>query len=208
MKRRAVFSLASMAALALAVTVEAQEASTYEVGSDGVTYRVTRRVVQRSVPTTEYQAREQKVYRPQTATQYQTYQQNYLTPVTEYRWVSRLHGVLNPFVRPYWTHSLEPFTRWQSVPGTVQIPTARTEWVEETRTAQVPVTTYRTVKEEYTSRVAVNVPPSTAPAKLSPAGSTTAIASRPDYGSQRMDSDPPREPSPWSDRSGGTTYTR
>ncbi len=206
MKSRAVCTL--VWAAALAVAAQAQETSTYETGPDGVQYRVTRRVVQRSVPTTEYQTREQKVYRPQVTTQCQSYQQTYLTPVTEYRWVSRLHGVWNPFVSPYWRHSLEPVTRWEARPGVVQIPTARTQWVEETRTARVPVTTYRTVNEEYTSRVAVSVPPSTTPATLSPVGSTTSIASRPAYGSQRMESDPPREPSPWKSRSGSMTYTR
>jgi uncharacterized membrane protein len=73
---------------------------------------------------------------------------------------------------------------------------ARTEWVEETRTTQVPVTTYRTVPEEYTSRVAVSAAPTDA--------ATTSIVSRP-IGSQQLQSDPPREASPWSS---GAAYRR
>jgi hypothetical protein len=50
------------------------------------------------------------------------------------------------------------------------------------------VTTYRTVPEEYTSRVAVSV---------SPGASSTVIASRP-IGGQQLQSDPPRQESPWA----------
>jgi hypothetical protein len=112
----------------------------------------------------------------------------YSTPVTEYRWVSRMRGRWNPFAQPYWSHNLEPFTRWETRPGTVQVPTARTDWVEEVRTSQVPVTVYRTVPEEYTSRVAVSVPPTSGE-------NGTSVASRPF--SQRLDSDIPRDKSPW-----------
>jgi hypothetical protein len=176
-------------------TAQAQNSTSYENGPDGVTYRVTRQVMQRSIPTTEYQTREQKVYHPQVRTEVQSYQQTYLTPVTEYQWVPRMRGRWNPFVNPYWAHELAPTTRWEARPTTVQVPVSRTEWVEETRTTQVPVTTYRTVPEEYTSRVAVSV---------APGGATSSVANRP-IGSQQMQSDPPREPSPWS---GGSDYRR
>jgi hypothetical protein len=183
MTRASIRTIAALAVLAAAATALAQEETTYEQGPDGVTYKVTRRVVQRSIPTTEYQTREQKVFRPQVATEYQTYQQNYVTPVTEYQWVPRLRGVLNPFTGPYWTHELAPVTRWEARTGTTHVPVARTDWVEEVRTTHVPVTTYRTVPEEYTSRVAVSV---------APGASTTSIASRP-IGGQQLQSDPPRQ---------------
>jgi hypothetical protein len=115
----------------------------------------------------------------------------YATPVTEYRMVSRMHGMWNPFAQPYWTHNVEPVTRWEMRPGTVQIPTARTDWVEETRTAQVPVTTYRTVADEQVTKTAISVPPASS---LNAGG--TAIATRPL--SQQYQSDPPREKSPWA----------
>ena len=185
---------ACLPVLALVATVHAQSTTTLE-NENGVTYRVTRQVVQRSIPTTEIQTRQDKVYRPQVRTEYQTYQQTYLTPVTEYRWVPRLRGTLNPFVAPYWAHELVPTTRWEARPATVQVPVARTEWVEETRTTQVPVTTYRTVPEEYTSRVAVG------PA---PAGATTTSVAMQPIGGQQLKSDPPRDSNPWA----SSTYRR
>jgi hypothetical protein len=160
------------------------------VNENGVTYRVTRQVVQRSIPTTEIQTREQKVYRPQVTTEYQSYAQTYVTPVTEYQYVPRLRGWWNPFQQPYWTHEYAPVTRWEARPGTVQVPVSRTDWVEETRTTQVPVTTYRTVPEEYTSRVAVSA---------SPGVSDSSVASRP-IGGQALSNDPPSGPSPWTRR--------
>jgi hypothetical protein len=196
--RKSLRTFAWFAAMACGSASLAQESSTYEEGPDGVRYRVTRRVTQRSIPTTEYQTREQKVYRPQVTTDYHSYQQTYLTPVTEYQFVPRLQGRWNPFVQPYWAHQLAPVTRWEARTGTTHVPVSRTDWVEEIRTSQVPVTTYRTVPEEYTSRVAVGV---------SPGASTTAIASRP-IGGQQLQSDPPRTESPWAESSSGDTFRR
>jgi len=187
------------AIVAIAFTARGQapapSGTSYEDGPDGVRYRVTRQVVQRSIPTTEYQAREQKVYHPQVTTQYQSYQQTYYTPVTEYQWVPRLRNRFNPFADAYWAHELTPITRWEARPSTVQVPVARTDWVEETRTTQVPVTTYRTVPEEYTQKVAVSVAP--AGSSIAPSdGAAASVASRP-IGGQQLQSDPPRTQSPW-----------
>jgi hypothetical protein len=186
-----VLSLGCWATFAFGTLACAQDSQI--VTENGVQYRLTKTVVQRSIPTTEYQTREQKIYTPQVTTDYQTYQQMYVAPVTEYRWVSRMHGWWNPFGQPYWTHNLEPFTRWEARPGTVQIPTARTSWVESTQSTTVPVTTYRTVPEEYTSKVAVSAPPATT--------TTTSVASRPL--SQQYQSDPPRYGSQWAAPSSG-----
>lgn len=167
---------------------------------DGITYQVTKRVVERSMPTTEYQTREEKYYRPQVSTQYQTHQQTYLTPVTQYQLVPRLAGRWNPFVQPYWTYDYTPVTRWEARPTTVQVPLAKTDWVEEKRTLQVPVTTYKTVKEEHTSRVALSVAPtSTPPRSFAGNQSATSIASQPapntwqssGIGGQPLPTDPP-----------------
>jgi hypothetical protein len=178
-----------LTAAAFCATAQAQSSSEM-VNENGVTYRVTRQVVQRSIPTTEIQTREQKVYRPQVTTEYQSYAQTYVTPVTEYQYVPRLRGWWNPFQQPYWTHEYAPVTRWEARPSTVQVPVSRTDWVEETRTTQVPVTTYRTVPEEYTSRVAVSA---------SPGVSDSSVASRP-IGGQALSNDPPSGPSPWTRR--------
>jgi hypothetical protein len=188
-----------LTSLAFGAMTHAQESTTYEVGPDGTKFQVTTRVVQRSVPVTEYQTREQKVYRPQVTTQYQAYQQTYLTPVTQYQWVARLNGRWNPFIQPYWTHELAPVTRWEARPTTVQVPVARTDWVEETRTAHVPVTTYRTATEQLITKVPVG--PSTN------GGAAASIAGLP-VGSQQLQSDPPAGPSPWTKYPSGDTIRR
>lgn len=199
-------TLSWLAVTAIAISANgqaatSQPATSYEDGPDGVRYRVTRQVVQRSIPTTEYQSREQKVYRPQVTTEYQSYQQTYYSPVTEYQWVPRLKNWWNPFGEAYWTHELTPVTRWEARPTTVQVPVARTNWVEETHTTQVPVTTYRTVPEEYTQKVVESVAPR--PAGISPADSTaTSVASR-SAGGQQLQSDPPRSQSPWATSADG-----
>lgn len=186
--------------------VVAQTTTNIVQGADGVTYRETRQVVEKMIPTTSYQTRQEQVYQPQTSTTMQTYQQNYLTPVTEYRWVARRRGVLNPFVQPYWTNQLEPFTRWENRPATVQVPVAKTEWVSATRTVSTPVTSYKPVKEEHVSRVAIGVKPTTTPAQPG-----TAVASRPQLspiGGQQLQSDPPRTATGWTSASGSTNRYR
>jgi hypothetical protein len=190
MRRRSfVFGVAWLAVLASDVRSGAQGTSTYETGPDGVTYCVT----QRSLPVTEYQAREQKSYRPRVTTEYQTYAQTYVTPVTEYQWVARYRGWWNPFIQPYWSHELVPVTRWEARPGTVQVPVARTDWVEETKIVHVPVTSYRQVQD----RVAVSATPASSGA--------SSVAMRP-IGGQQLQSDPPREGSPFA--GGSSSYRR
>ena len=174
-----------------------QTSTEYETGPDGVQYKVTRRTWQQSLPTTEYQTREERVYSPQQTTDYQSFNQLYAVPVTEYRWVSRMRGWWNPFSRPYWTHHLEPFSRTDYRSATVQMPIARTEWVEQTRTVQVPVTTYRTVTNQSESRVAVSAPVG-GTSTLTAQRSVPVVARPVDsgrYGSQKLSNDPPREPS-------------
>jgi hypothetical protein len=203
---KTLWTLSWLTATAITATVNAQVQTTYEDGPDGVKYRVTRQVVQKTIPTTEYQPREQKVYRPQVTTEYQSYQQTYLTPVTQYQYVPHLRNWWNPITGAYWTHDLQPVTRWEARPATVQVPVARTNWVESTVTAQVPVTTYRTVADEHTYREIVSVTPNNSPvAATSPP--PTSVASRP-VGSQQLQSDPPRTASPWATSAPPETYRR
>jgi hypothetical protein len=194
MKSVKILSFGCLAALTVSAA-HAQQSTTYEKGPDGVTYQVTRNVVQKSMPSTEYQSQQQTVYHPQAAIDYQTYQQNYAVPVTQYQWVTRMHEWWNVFDGPYYTQELQPITRWETRAGTVQVPVTRTDWVQENRTTQVPVTTYKTVNEEYTSRVAVSASPSFAPAGIAPAQTQTSVAMQPTYGGQQLQSDPPRAPS-------------
>jgi hypothetical protein len=180
----------AIAVSAMSQVASAQSGTSYEDGPDGVRYRRTTQVVQRSIPVTEYRTSEQKVYHPQVTTEYQSYAQTYYTPVTEYQWVPRLRNRFNPFGEAYWTHELTPITRWEARPSTVQIPVARTNWVEETRTTQVPVTTYRTVPEEYTQKVAVGATPTGS--GIGPSDGGGSVALRP-IGGQQLQSDPPRD---------------
>jgi hypothetical protein len=202
--KKSLFIIPCFAAAMLAVPAHAQVPAvapsvTYEDGPDGVRYQITRSVVQRSIPTTEYQAREQKVYRPQVTTEYQAYQQTHFTPVTEYQVVPRLHHPFNILGPSYWSNEYVPVTRWEARPSTVQVPVARTNWVEGTQVTQVPVTTYRTTQEEAYHKVAIGIAPTgMAPgANVAGAPPTASVASRP-IGGQQLQSDPPRSQSPWA----------
>ena len=181
----------------------AQVTTTTQV-EDGVTFQVTRTVVERQIPVTEYQTREEKYLRPQVSTQYQTLQQTHLTPVTQYQMVPRMVNRWNPFVEPSWRYEYVPVTRWEARPTTVQVPLAKTDWVEEKRTVQVPVTTYKTVKEEQMRKVALGVVPGATPSRTIAGNQPAAtVASQPTneswkpiggYGGQQLPTDPPSKP--------------
>lgn len=204
--KRTLFPLIWTLTATLGTAALGQVTTTEEVGPDGVRFRVTRQVVQRSIPTTEYQSREEKIYRPQVTTEYQNYQQTYLTPVTEYRMVPRLYNWWNPFGGAYWVNEYQPVTRWEARPATVQVPVAKTNWVAETRTVQVPVTTYRTVAGEYTQKEPIGLSPANA-SPAPPSAQAPSVASRP-IGSQQLQSDPPRSASPWATSASGDPYFR
>ncbi len=202
--RNSTVALASLCLASLAGVAFGQTSTNVVTDANGVRWQETRSVSHQLVPTTEMHTRTEQVYTPQVATSYQTYQQNHITPVTEYRWVSRRRGVLNPFVAPYWQHQLEPFTRWENRPTTVQVPVTTTNWVAGTRTVQTPVTTYKSMPVETTHKVALNSPPTTV---SQPA---TAVAAKPlsPIGGQQMQSDPPRTASGWSSASTTTNNYR
>jgi hypothetical protein len=197
------FALACVASATIGATAQGQSSVTYEDGADGMRYRVTHQVVQRSVPTTEIQTREQKVYQPQVTTEYQAYQQTYLTPVTQYQWEPHLRNPLGLLGTPYWTHELRPVTRWEARPATVQVPVAKTNWVETTQTTQVPVTTYRPAQAE----VVYKEPVGPSGTNLGPSSTTTtSVASRTSIGGQQYQSDPPKSQSPWNTSTSGAAY--
>jgi hypothetical protein len=191
----------AMALLAGTATFAHGQVSERTYQENGVTWRETRETQTTLQPVTELQTRQSTILQPQTVTQMHSYQQTYVTPVTEYRWVARRRGVLNPFVQPYWTHQLEPVTRWESRPATVQVPTTQTTWVPVQQTTQVPVVTYKAMPQEVIKRVAIATPATTTP--------NTAIASSP-IGGQRMEGDPPRTTTAWqggaAPATGGSLY--
>jgi len=136
----------TVAALAMVCGWSASQAFSQEVTYEernGVRYQVTRQVVQRQVPTTVMQSRQQTIYAPQVTTNKINHQQLYSVPNTQYQWDSRLRGRWNPFVTPYWTYNLRPVTTWSTQVANVQIPVSQVAWVPQTTTVQVPVTAYR-----------------------------------------------------------------
>lgn len=183
--------------LSLSASFSFAQVST-EVGPDGVQYQVSSRVVQRTVPVTVMQDRNQTVYTQQITANNINAQQLYNVPVTQYQWNSRLHGRWNPFVTPYWTHSLKPVTTWHQQVANVQIPVNSVAWVPQTKTVQVPVTEYRTAEETITTKVAMNGSRTVASAQpLSGSTATIAARSTTPIGGQMMTSDPPRQGTGW-----------
>ncbi len=193
--------LCAVALLAGTATIAHGQVSTRTYQENGYTWQETKETVNTLQPVTQMQTRQSTVLQPQTVTQMHSYQQTYVTPVTEYRWVARRRGVLNPFAQPYWTHQLEPFTRWESRPATVQVPTTQTTWVPVQQTTQVPIVTYESRPQEVIRRVAISGPTASTP--------NTAVASVP-IGGQRLEGDPPRTANAWQSgaapATGGSPY--
>ena len=139
---------------------------TYTETKDGITYRVTRRTVQRPVLSHEVQERQQVHYREHVTTEINDHVRTYNVPVTEYQWVTRLHGRWNPFVQPYYTQQLTPVTRWEARSEVVSTPVTRRQLLPETRTVKVTVPVVRYATEEITTRVVLNGPAMGGIAKL------------------------------------------
>ncbi|HBO45072.1 MAG TPA: hypothetical protein DD670_14305 [Planctomycetaceae bacterium] len=176
---------------------------------DGVTYRETRRVVQRPVYETKTQQSTQTVYREQNITEVRDTVQQRWTKVTEYRWEAFWADRWNPFSQPYLAYRQVPYTRWESSTETVKVPVVSRRVVPEQRVVNVPVTTQRMVEEEVISRVAVGGPTMTmvpvasaAPARTTvpwtePARTAQMVPIHRPTGSiggvARHDNDPPRQ---------------
>ncbi|NOY40710.1 MAG: hypothetical protein GXP26_02575 [Planctomycetes bacterium] len=198
-----------------ALTALAQHTVTEDT-RNGVRYQVTTRTVQRQVPVTVMQDRQQTVYTQQITTNHIAHQQLYNVPVTQYQWESRLNGRWNPFITPYWTHNLRPVTTWRQQVANVQIPVSNVAWVPQTKTVQVPVVQYRMAEEQIVTRVPIGNT-STLASTLSTATPTTArIAARPSVvpltsntqpiGGVQMTSDPPRKSTGWQTQQPSSRY--
>ncbi|MBN1589710.1 MAG: hypothetical protein JW888_09355 [Pirellulales bacterium] len=163
---------------------------------DGVTFRETRRVVQRPILETHTQQATQTVYREESVTELRDTTRERWTPVTEYRWEAVWVGRWNPLTQPYLAYRYVPRTHWECATETVKAPVVCRRLVPETRVVSVPVTTQRVVEEEVINRVAVGsvaAPkvPWTQPtnvAKLVPVPSN----SEPIGSVARLENDPPR----------------
>jgi hypothetical protein len=190
------FPIAVLVVLCAAPWARGTEAVHY-YAKDGVTYRETRRVVQRPVSETHAQQSTQTVYREENVTELRDTTRERWTPVTEYRWEAVWIGRWNPFVQPYLAYRYVPRTHWQRATETVKTPVVCRRLVPETRVVSVPVTTQRMVEEETITRVAV----SGAAAPQLPWTQPTSTASLvpvpgdsgPIGGVARLESDPPRQ---------------
>ena len=204
-------SLALVMVLAILVEPAVAQNVRYEE-RDGVRYQVSSRTVQRTVPVTEMQERQQTVYTQQITTENLTSQQSYVVPVTQYQMVTRLRGRWNPFVTPYYTYDMQPVTTWHQSVANIQVPVSRVAWVPQTQTYQVPVTRYRTAEVEETTRVAMSEPRTFASAQ--PLSSSATIAARPGttaisstrLGGVALENDPPREATGWQSPGNNSRY--
>ncbi len=158
---------------------------------DGVTYRETRRVVQRPTCETRMQTVDQTVYRQEKVSELRDTTRTWWAKVTEYQCEARLVGRWNPLVQPHFENRLVPRTRWEQRCEVVRVPVTCCRLVPEARTVQMPVATRRMVNEEVISRVAVGRTPSpVSPGHLAPIPNPPAAQRV--GGLARLDNDPPR----------------
>ena len=157
---------------------------------DGITYRETRRTVQRPVSETRLEQVERTVYRWQRSSETHQSTRTWCSPTTEYRCEPYLVGRWNPFVRPYFAYHYVPCTRWEQKTEVVDVPVTCCRLVPETRKVDVPVTTRRMVSEEVISRVAVS---GVGSSPLQPIPQSNALARGERIGGiARLTNDPPR----------------
>lgn len=190
-----------MLVLAIGSSVLGDEVRYYQ--QDGITYRETRRVIQRPILETKLESHDQTVYREQFQTDVRETYQTCYAPIVQYQYVPYLNGRWNPFVQPYYTYHLVPTRRYEARQQLVRMPVTRRELIPEKRTIQVPVTTQRLAQEEIITRVAVAPSqPQTLPPGGVPASSGLG-------GVARLESDPPRTPTGgWRSATGSPTIER
>ena len=152
---------------------------------DGVTWRETRRAVQRPIVETRMQETTRTVYREQLATEYRDTVRNWWTPVSETRCEAVWAGRWNPFVEPRLEYRPVTRTRWEQRTEVVQTPVVCRRLTPQAQTVRVPVTTHRMVQDEVISRVAMGVSPTLASRPVTTAGERIG-------GMAHLESDPPR----------------
>lgn len=146
-----------MAGLAPPCGLAADEVRYFE--KDGVTYRETRRVVQRPMVETRLEQREQTVLVERHETAYQEQVRWVQRPVVEYRWEPYIRNRWNPFAQPTVEYRWVPHTRWESRQETLRVPVVNRQLVPEKRMQTVAVPVQRMVEEEMITRVAVGTRP-------------------------------------------------
>jgi hypothetical protein len=153
------------------------------VRENGREYMVTKRIVNRPMSKTEYKEVAREVYREEYVTDTHDVTRLVHVPVTEYRWETHWANRWNPFGQPYLVQRLVPRTHLETRTEIVPVPVTQRRLVPETHISKVPETVRWTEQEEITTKVAIDPP----------AGrDTSSIASRPDVGGKKLESDPPR----------------
>lgn len=189
--------LSTLILFALVLPAAADEVRYYT--ENGVTYRETRRLVQRPVTETSTQQSTRTVYREQWTTEQREYVRVSWAPVTEYRYEQFWAGVYNPFREPYLAARYVPHTRWEQRSERVTLPVHIRNVTPETQTVSTPVTRTRFVTEELVDRVPVTPLPSGTqlagpPAAAMPAANAPVpqyAAPAPAYGANRATTAPP-----------------
>ena len=145
--------LSTLILFALALPAAADEVRYYT--ENGVTYRETRRLVQRPVTETRTQQSTRTVYREQWTTEQREYLRVSYVPVTEYRYEQYWAGRYNPFGQPYLAARYVPHTRWEQRSERVTLPVHIRKVTPEAQTVSTPVTASRMVTEELVDRVPI-----------------------------------------------------
>lgn len=161
----------------------AQEVRTFE--DNGIRYQETTQVIQRLIPETRYEQRENTVYRERYSTDMQESVRTYQVPVTEQQWVPGYQRTWNIFAPPVLSYRQLPVTRWETRTETVRIPITKREYVPERQVQQIPVTNTRLAEERIVRRVPIG----------SVNHGTPIVARNESVGGTSLDGDPPSESS-------------
>ena len=137
----------------LAATLGAQEPRVFE--ENGIRYQETTQVIQRLLPETRYEQRENTVYREKYSTDMQESVRTYQVPITEQQWVPGYQRTWNIFAPPVLSYRLLPVTRWETRSETVRVPVTKREYIPEKQVQQVPITNTRLAEERIVRRVPI-----------------------------------------------------
>jgi hypothetical protein len=177
-----------------AATSMAQEPRVFE--ENGIRYQETTQVIQRLVPETRYEQRENTVYRERVTTDLQNSVRTYQVPVTEQQWVPG-YDRWNIFRPPVLSYRLMPVTRWETRTETIRVPVTKREYVAEKQVQQVPITNTHLAEERIVRRVPIGTVAHGTVMNATPGSSTDAASvarSNSDFvGGTSLESDPPRD---------------
>jgi hypothetical protein len=136
-----------------AATLQAQQPRVYD--ENGIRYQETTQVIQRLIPETRYEQRENTVFRPKYTTDMHDSVRTYQVPITQQQWVPGYQRTWNIFAPPVLSYRLLPVTRWETRTETVRVPVTKCEYIPEKQVQQVPITNTRLAEERIVRRVPI-----------------------------------------------------